>query len=79
MKPDLSSHMPAEVLEQRAAEQRERIDHSITELKSSVRDSIHERLDVESYARSHLWPVAGAASLLALLMGYGITGMFTRR
>jgi hypothetical protein len=28
-------------------------------------------------AREHLWPAAGLASLLGLLLGYGLTGIFT--
>jgi hypothetical protein len=78
MKPDLSSHIPTEILEQRAAEQRHRIHDSVSELKSSVRETLRERLDVESYTAKHLWPILGVASLLALVAGYGIAGIFAR-
>ncbi len=78
MKADLSSHFPAEVLERRAAEQRHRIRESVTELKSSVRETIRERMDFEGYARKRVWPVLGLTCLVAAVTGYGIAGIFTR-
>ena len=70
---------PAEVLEQRAAEQRQRIDNSVNELKSSLRETVREHLDVENYARSHIWQVVAVTSIMALVSGYGVAGMFSRR
>jgi hypothetical protein len=70
--------LPAEVLEQRAAEQRRRIHNSVSELKSSVRETVRERLDVKRYARAYMWPAVGVVSLIALAAGYGVTGAFTR-
>ena len=75
---DLSSHLPPDILEKRAAEQRERIHASVDELKSSLRDTVRERLDVRSYARDHIWQLIGTATAFALVAGYGIAGMFTR-
>ncbi len=86
MKAEFPSHFPAEVLEQRAAEQRRRIHNSvsdlrssITELKSSVEENVRERLDPSRFARQHFWQVAACVSVVALLAGHGIAGMFTRR
>lgn len=76
---NLSSHFPAEVLEQRAAEQRQRIHHSVDELKSSLRETVREHLDVENYARAYIWQFVAVTSVVALVSGYGIAGMFTRR
>jgi hypothetical protein len=76
---DLSSHFPAEVLEQRAAEQRQRIHNSVDELKSSLRETVREHLDVENYARTYIWRFVAFAAGIALLSGYGTAGMFTRR
>ncbi len=78
MNANIPSHFPAEVLEQRAAEQRHRIHDSVSELKASVRETVRERLDAKKYARQHIWPIIGATSLVALVMGYGVTGIFTR-
>jgi hypothetical protein len=73
-----NSNLPAELLEKRAEEQRERIADSITELKESLRETVRERLDVNNYARQHLSKIAGIASVLAFATGYAIAGMFTR-
>ena len=70
---------PSEVLEQRAAEQRHRIHDSVDELKSSLRETVRESLDVEGYARKYVWRFAAAAALVALVSGYNAAGMFTRR
>lgn len=78
IKPDLSTHVPTDVLERRAAEQRDRIHESVNELKSSMRETIREKLDMRGYAREHLWPLIAGASVLAMLTGYGVAGMFTR-
>lgn len=76
--PDLSSHFPTEVLQQRAAEQRQRIHESVSELKSSVRETVRERLNVEGYVSQRIWQFVAATALVALVSGYGIAGIFTR-
>ncbi len=86
MNAELPSHFPAEVLEQRAAEQRRRLHNSVsdlrsslTELKTDVEEKVRERLDPSRIARQHLWPIAAGVSLIALLAGHAVAGMFTRR
>ena len=86
MSAELSTHFPAEVLEQRAAEQRRRLHNSVTDLlssltdlKSSVEENVRERLDVQRFARQHLWTLAAGTSFIALLIGHGVAGLFTRR
>jgi hypothetical protein len=64
----MTNPLPAEVLEQRAAEQRRRLHDTVTELRSTVR----ERLDVKRAARENFWPVASVVSLAMLLLGYGM-------
>jgi len=85
MSSEVSSHFPSEVLEQRAAEQRKRLHNSVsdlrsslTELKSSVEENVRERLDVTRFARQHLGQLVAGVSLVAMLAGYGVAGMFTR-
>lgn len=75
---DLSSHLPPDILEKHAAEQRERIHDSVNALRCSVRDTVRERLDLRGYARDHIWRLIGTASAFALVAGYGVAGMFTR-
>ena len=70
----MTNPLPAEVLEQRAAEQRRRLHDSVAELRSAVR----ERLDVKRTAREHFWPVASVVSLAMLLLGYSMANIFSR-
>ena len=69
----MTNPLPAEVLEQRAAEQRRRLHDSVTELRTTMR----ERLDVKRTAREHFWPVASVVSLAMLLLGYGMASIFS--
>ena len=69
----MTSNVPYELLEERAAKQRREIHNHVVELRSTVAD----RLDARKVAREHLWPAAGVASLVGLLIGYGLTGLFT--
>ena len=71
----MTNALPAEVLEQRASEQRRRLHNSVAEL----RDSVRERLDYRRLASENVWPAAGALALVGLVLGWGFTGMFTRR
>lgn len=64
-----------DALELRALEQRNRLHHSVTELKLQVRD----KLDLKKNARKHLLAVGAVVSGVGLLLGYGMGGMFTRR
>ncbi len=65
---------PTYELELRAVEQRKRLHDSVSELKTQVRD----KLDVQKNAREHLLAASGIASVMALLAGYVIAGLFTR-
>jgi hypothetical protein len=69
----MTSNVPYELLEERAAKQRREIHNRVVELRTTVAD----RLDATKVAREHLWPAAGVASVLGLLVGYGLTGIFT--
>lgn len=73
------SNLPPNMLETQAAEQRRRIHQSVSELKTTVQENIREKLDPQRFARQHLWTIAAGASAFALLLGYGVAGMFTRR
>ena len=67
--------VPTDILEMRAAEQRKRIHDSMLELRQQV----STKLDVRRKAQEYVWPAAGAAALIGLVMGYGVTGVFTDR
>ena len=70
----MTNDLPAaQILEARAAQQRQHLHNAMVELKSSLR----ERLNVKKATREHLAPAAGAVAVLGLLMGYSMTAIFT--
>jgi hypothetical protein len=73
-----AAHLPAELLEKRAAEQRRSLHNDVQELRSVVRNEIRERTDVKKNVRRHFGAVAGVTAMLALSAGYGFAGIFTR-
>ncbi len=75
----MTNPLPTDVLEVRAADQRRQLHNSVVELRASLRENIREKLDVRRTARHYLPQIAGAAAFLGLVMGYGVTGMFTEK
>ena len=70
--------LPAEILEKRAAEQRRSLHNNVQQLRAVVRHEVRERTDVKRNVRRHFAPIAGASAALALALGYGAAGIFTR-
>ena len=66
--------LPADELEQRAAEQRFRLLNSVAELRSTVR----ERLDVRRNVNKNFMPATSLLSLVMLVFGYKMAGIFAR-
>lgn len=71
----MSENPATHELEVRAADQRRRLHNSVSELSLQV----HEKLDMKRKVRQYFWQATGVSALLALIVGYGFTGMFTRR
>jgi hypothetical protein len=71
----MTDPIPTEMLEKRAASERQRLHDSVSELRSTVR----ENLNVQKAARAHVWQASGAVGLLALVLGYGVAGAFADR
>lgn len=69
---------PVENLELRAVEQRNRLHDATSELKSKIAET-RERLDPRKNLRVHFIAIAAGVTALALLAGYAVAGMFTRR
>ena len=76
--------LPTEILEKRAAEQRRALHNDVRQLRSVVEaevrgrvDQVKQRLDVKSNVRRYFAPVAGVTALIALSLGYSLTGVFT--
>ncbi len=75
----MNNGIPLEVLEQRAAAERAKLHGSVEDLiqlKTNAEETVREKLDPRRQAREHFWPVAGVASLVALLFGYRVAGIF---
>ena len=70
----ISPATPSSLLEQQAAEQRRRLHNTVSELRSQVRDTVREKLDVERHARTYVWQASAAVAVLGLLFGYGTAG-----
>jgi hypothetical protein len=64
----MTSSVPVDVLEKRAADQRRHLHDSVTELRHTVR----ERFDVKRNVREYVWPVAGVMALVGLVLGYSV-------
>ncbi len=75
----MNNGIPLEELEQRAAAQRARIHESVgelKELKTNVTENVKDKLDPKRLAREHFWPAVAVASLLGLVLGHGLAGVF---
>jgi hypothetical protein len=72
---NMEAKMPPDILEMRAAEERRRIHERVLELRAQV----EERLDVRRQAAAYVWPASGVATLVALVVGWGLAGIFSPR
>ena len=69
---------PVENLELRAVEQRNRLHQTTSELKGKIAET-REQLDPARNVREHFGWNRCRSQRMALLVGYGVAGMFTRR
>ena len=74
----MTSSTPVDILEKRAAQQRRQIHNSVAELRQTVEQTVREKFDVKRNLHEHLWPAVGVTTLLGLILGYSITGIFTK-
>jgi len=72
--PNLTPNISTSTLEQQAIEQRRRMHNTVSELRTQVRETVREKLDVQRYARHYVRPASASAFLLSLLIGYGMAG-----
>jgi hypothetical protein len=66
--------LPSYDLELRAADERKRLHDVVAEFRSRV----HEDLDLKKQLREHLPVACTAAAVVALGLGYSLTGLFVR-
>ena len=72
----MSDALPADLLEQRAAEQRRRLHNTVSELKTTVKERLDVRRNAEDYTRQHYPQTAAAAGVLGLALGWLLGGAF---
>ena len=70
--------VPQEILEKRAAEQQRALHNSVQQLRSAMKQEVRERTDVKRNVKRHFGSVAGTTAAIALAMGWGFAGIFTR-
>ncbi len=75
----MTSGLPTEILEQRAAEQRRRLHDSVAQLRVTMKERLDIRRNAEDYTRRHLAPAAGVAVILGLAVGWTVGGAFASR
>jgi hypothetical protein len=68
----MTSPLPVDILEQRAAEQRRQLHNTVVELRHAVK----EKLDIKRNLRHYMWPAAGALAVIGLALGYSLAGLF---
>jgi ElaB/YqjD/DUF883 family membrane-anchored ribosome-binding protein len=68
------STLPLADLQLRAVDERKRLQSSVVELRSRIR----ENMDVTKNAREHVWLATGIVASVGLLSGYALAGLFTR-
>ncbi len=73
----MTSGLPTEILEQRAADERRRLHDSVAELRVAMKDRLDIRRNAEDYTRRHLGPAATIAAILGLAFGWTVGGIFT--
>ena len=73
----MTSGLPTEILEQRAADERRRLHDSVAELRATMKDRLDVRRNAEDYTRRHLGPAAAVAAILGLAFGWTVGGIFT--
>jgi hypothetical protein len=73
----MTSSLPTEILEQRAADERRRLHDSVAELRLTMKDKLDVRRNAEDYARRHLTQAGAAAAIIGLIFGWAFGGIFT--
>src|SRR5262245_44667437 len=67
----MKAHISADILEARAAEQRNQLRGTVLEFRRTVK----ERLDLKRNLRDHVWPISGVAALVGLALGLLVAAM----
>lgn len=75
----MSSDLPTQVLEERAAEQRRRLHNTVAEMRATMREKINVRRNLNHYSRRYFPRAAAAVGTLGLVIGWTLGGIFDRK
>jgi hypothetical protein len=67
----MTSGIPVDLLEKRAADQRRELHNTVIELRQSVK----KKLDVKRNVRDYVWPAAGVMVVVGLVLGYSVASI----
>ncbi len=67
-----------DALQLKAREQRERLHRTASDLREKVHEK-REQLSPTKQVHDHLLAISALGSVVALVFGYGVAGLFTRR
>jgi hypothetical protein len=75
----MSTDLPTEVLEQRAADQRRRLHNTFAEMRATMHEKMDVRKNVNRYSRRYFPQAAAAVGTLGLAFGWTLGGIFDRK
>ncbi len=70
----MSYKLSVDSLERRADDERRRLQRTF----ESLRHTVQETLDVKHNAREFFWAASATATVIGLVLGYTLAGVFTR-
>ena len=75
----MTNSLPTNILEERAAEQRRRLHNTVADMRSTVREKMDVRRNVDQFSRKHFPQTAAAVGAVGLALGWALGGIFDRR
>lgn len=75
----MSSGLPTQVLEERAADQRRRLHNTVAEMRATMHEKMNVRRNVNRYSRLYFPQAAAVVGTLGLAFGWTLGGIFDRK
>jgi hypothetical protein len=75
----MSSDLPTQVLEERAADQRRRLHNTVAEMRATMHEKMNVRRNLNHYSRRYFPRVAAAVATLGIAIGWTLGGIFDRK
>jgi len=75
----MTNSLPTEILEERAAEQRRRLHNTVADMRTTMREKMDVRRNLDHYSREYFPQAAAAVGTVGLALGWALGGIFDRR